>query len=83
LTVHNRSHIAQAITCRCAHGGTVQHLTIAPNGTGALPLPVAPEHRWYDLLVTADHGARQRLAGHVETGAPDISEPAPCFPHPA
>ncbi|WP_010218114.1 phosphocholine-specific phospholipase C [Sphingomonas sp. PAMC 26621] len=81
LTVRNRSPLAQVVTCRCAHTGTVQHLTIAPNGTGALPFPVARPHHWYDLLVTSDHGARQRLAGHVETGAPDISEPAPRFPH--
>ena len=33
---------------------------------------------WYDLVVRSDaeSGFVQRLAGHVETGAPGVSDPA-------
>ncbi|WP_405726870.1 phospholipase C, phosphocholine-specific [Streptomyces sp. NBC_01537] len=35
-------------------------------------------HDWYDLSVTSDHDAAfvRRLAGHLETGQPGVSEPA-------
>jgi phospholipase C len=38
----------------------------------------AGSHGWYDLSVTSDHDAAflRRLAGHVETGRPGLSDPS-------
>lgn len=83
VLVRNRADVPQALTCHCAHTGVTQHLSLAPQAGGAFAVAAQREHRWYDLAIASDHGARQRLAGHIETGAPDISEPAPRFAHPA
>ncbi len=82
LRVHNRADRAQIVMSHCAHSGVARHVTLAADAVGTIALPVVPKHRWYDVLVTSDGGTRQRLAGHVETGDSDVSEPAPLFPHP-
>ena len=40
--------------------------------------PLAASSHWYDLSITSDSdaGYMRRLAGHVETGAPSVSDPA-------
>ncbi|HEV8694194.1 MAG TPA: phospholipase C, phosphocholine-specific [Lysobacter sp.] len=40
--------------------------------------PLAASSYWYDLSITSssDTGYLRRLAGHVETGAPSVSDPA-------
>lgn len=81
VRVRNRSDVAQTITCRCAHSGVTERLIVAAHGTGTFAPASVNGHRWYDLLIASDGGGRQRLAGHIETGAPDISEPAAPFPH--
>jgi phospholipase C len=81
LMLRNRGDKTLNISCHCAHTGAVQTLALAPHGAGHLPVPMAADHRWYDLLLTSNGRVRQRLAGHIETGAPDISEPSPRFPH--
>ncbi|MBD0741457.1 phosphocholine-specific phospholipase C [Streptomyces sp. CBMA152] len=54
--------------------------TVAPGTTATAPVTAAfaTTSGWYDLTVTADtsDGFLRRLAGHIETGAPSISDPA-------
>jgi len=83
VRVRNRTDVAQTLRCRCAHSGTVQSLVLSPRESGTFTLAASDGHRWYDVMIASDGGARQRLAGHVEPGGPDISEPAPRFPHTA
>jgi len=82
VLLRNRSAAPVALTMHCAHSGVRSDIVIAPEGT-AQGAAASAEHRWYDLLLTAPGGVRLRLAGHVETGRPGISEPAARFPHPA
>ncbi len=43
---------------------------------------LAASHHWYDLTVSNNDDAsfQRRLAGHVETGKPSISDPAAVAP---
>ncbi len=81
LHVSNRDAAPILFTLHCAHSGALRQLAVPGDTTTRLPLALA-DHRWYDLLLTSENGGiRQRLAGHVETGAPGVSEPLPAFPH--
>lgn len=57
--------------------GPAQELTVPARGTHTLRRPL-PDHCWYDLSVRVPQlaGWSRRFAGHVETGAPSISDPA-------
>jgi phospholipase C len=81
IVVRNRGIAPRRISSYCAHSGSAQAMTIAAQGIGQLAFPSLRDHRWYDVALIAD-GIRHRLAGHVETGAPDISEPVARYPHP-
>jgi phospholipase C len=77
-------------------GRGIAHLTVIDNAYGARPRQVivpagaeieeawvlASSHHWYDLTVssTEDSSYARRLAGHVETGRPSISDPAAVAP---
>ena len=77
-------------------GDSVAHLSVVDNAYGARPRPVtvpagvsleeswvlASSHHWYDLTVSDrdDASYQRRLAGHVETGKPSISDPAAVTP---
>nr|WP_254460737.1 phospholipase C, phosphocholine-specific [Xanthomonas sacchari] len=52
-----------------------QRVTLAPGGEHRVRWSAKPSGGWYDLWLVQD-GARQRLAGRVETGTPGISDPA-------
>ena len=82
LHLANRSGDSIAMALHCAHSGAGEHLALAAGAEMQRPVTLV-DHHWYDLQLAADHGVRVRLAGHVETGAPGISEPAPAFPHPS
>jgi phospholipase C len=51
---------------------------LAPGARVEDAWPIAGNGHWYDLTVTAAEDARflRRLAGHVETGRPSLSDPA-------
>ena len=55
-----------------------QELSLQPGETRLLRLPLAANGHWYDLGITsaAWPGFGCRLAGHVETGQPSVSDPA-------
>ncbi|CTP87012.1 phospholipase C [Xanthomonas translucens pv. phlei] len=50
-------------------------VTLAPGAEQRRSWSAAPSGGWYDLWLLQD-GARQRLAGRVETGKPGVSDPA-------
>ena len=52
--------------------------TLAPGARITDRWPIAAAAHWYDLSVTVaeDPGFLRRLAGHVETGRPSLSDPA-------
>ena len=66
---------ATTLTIRCRHTGATQKALIAAGAQRQIALPLANRHRWYDISV-AGPDITQRLCGHLENGAPDISEPA-------
>ncbi len=51
---------------------------LAPGARVADPWPIADSAHWYDLSVTVAEapGFLRRLAGHIETGRPSLSDPA-------
>ncbi|MBS7456935.1 phosphocholine-specific phospholipase C [Coralloluteibacterium stylophorae] len=53
-------------------------VTLDPAGERHLDIDIAAHAHWYDLTLRSrqDPGWRRRLAGHVETGAPSLSDPA-------
>ncbi|WP_459715474.1 phosphocholine-specific phospholipase C [Paraburkholderia sp. 2C] len=77
-------------------GNKNARLSVADNAYGALSRPVivpqnetvevrfvlASSHHWYDLTVTDndDPAFQRRLAGHIETGKPSITDPAAVAP---
>ncbi|MFI1203184.1 phosphocholine-specific phospholipase C [Streptomyces sp. NPDC020883] len=66
------------LTVANAYGGAKQTVRVDPGGTVTQRVDLTASKRWYDLTVTADTdaGFLRRLAGHVETGKPGVSDPA-------
>ena len=82
MQLRNRGSVPVTMALHCAHSGERRKIAVAADATAKVPIILA-DHHWYDLLLTSANGVRLRLAGHVETGRPGISEPAAAFPHPA
>ncbi|WP_019832906.1 phosphocholine-specific phospholipase C [Sphingomonas sp. PR090111-T3T-6A] len=76
LTLAHKSGGAIPVTVHCRHTGAKQELLVTADGGQRLSVPLSAAHRWYDLGITGP-GLSQRLCGHLENGAPDISEPVP------
>jgi phospholipase C len=78
LVITNRSAAPAELTVTEAYSG--KSLTVAIRGGGFSPLVIQTNagKGWYDITVTSHHDGAylRRLAGHVETGAPSISDPA-------
>jgi hypothetical protein len=78
-------HLRPPIRCTVAdtaYGTAPRSLDITADQTASERWDLANSGHWYDLTVTiADRpGWQRRLAGHVETGAPSISDPAATAP---
>jgi len=58
-----------------SYGAPSRRVTLAPGETTRLALDLAASHHWYDVQVRGE-GQVMRLAGHVETGAESLSDPA-------
>ncbi|MFX8180054.1 phospholipase domain-containing protein, partial [Acinetobacter baumannii] len=58
-------------------GATVQR-EVRGGDDASVYLDLRGQHAWYDLTITAsiDAGFQRRLAGHVETDRPSVSDPA-------
>jgi phospholipase C len=76
LTVTNHSPGAVAVTVADAYAGRPSARKVP--GAESLAVRVAQSGGWYDISVTsdADPGYLRRLAGHLETGHPSVSDPA-------
>ncbi|MDF0488908.1 phospholipase C, phosphocholine-specific [Sphingomonas sp. H39-1-10] len=79
LHLADRDGTAATVTMHCAHTGRQERLPVAAETQHPLALS---DHRWYDVMLVASDGTRLRLAGHVETGEPGVSEPVAAYPHP-
>src|SRR5262249_39233978 len=67
--------VACRITIASTYGGKLKKLNLR---AGTTTYTVTTTRRWYDVSVTTDSDATylRRFAGHVETGAPGLSDPA-------
>jgi phospholipase C len=78
LAIKNSSHAAEELTLTSAYDGHHSKVTVPPDATVTVPAPTAYGSGWYDVSVTSasDSTYLRRLAGHVETGKPSVSDPA-------
>jgi phospholipase C len=78
LAVTNSSSTAVRLTLASAYDGERSHVTVPPRSTVPVEVGTAFGTGWYDVSVTSDASSQylRRLAGHVETGRPSVSDPA-------
>ncbi|MBW5485063.1 phosphocholine-specific phospholipase C [Streptomyces bambusae] len=78
LKLTNGGTSAVNLTVTNAYGGSSQTLRVAAGGTVTHTVDLRTTGRWYDVKVVSDLDTTflRRFAGHVETGAPGISDPA-------
>ncbi|MYT30187.1 MULTISPECIES: phospholipase C, phosphocholine-specific [unclassified Streptomyces] len=78
LSFTNHGTAPARLTVANAYGGAKKTVRVDPGGTVTQRVDLTASKRWYDLTVTADTdaGFLRRLAGHVETGKPGVSDPA-------
>ena len=78
LSLRNAGDKDVALSIRSVRSGTRRPVRLSAGAARRVVMPLAGGHRWYDVIIESGAGgaaASQRLAGHFETGAPDISEP--------
>ncbi|MFD0275349.1 phosphocholine-specific phospholipase C [Kitasatospora sp. NPDC127111] len=77
LTFTNPAGADAVLTVTNAYGGAPQTLTVRRGATVGYTVDLSAGHNWYDVTVTSSGTADfvRRLAGHVETGAPGLSDP--------
>lgn len=78
LTLANAGTAAVNLTVTNTYGGAPQTFKVNPGATVTHSVDLRATGRWYDVKVVsdADAGFLRRFAGHVETGAPGVSDPA-------
>jgi phospholipase C len=78
LAITSRSAAPARLTLASAYDAGRSEVTVRPGSTVRLTVPTAFGTGWYDVLVTSDASPQylRRLAGHVETGRPSVSDPA-------
>ncbi|MFJ7204481.1 phosphocholine-specific phospholipase C [Streptomyces sp. NPDC098789] len=78
LSMTNAGSAAVNLTVTNAYGGAAQTFKVSPGATVAYTVNLQATGRWYDVKVVSDADATflRRFAGHVETGAPGVSDPA-------
>jgi phospholipase C len=66
------------LTLTSAYDGKYSQVEAQPGSTVTVTAPTAFGAGWYDVSVTSDASPRylRRLAGHVETGRPSVSDPS-------
>ena len=77
LAIKNSSHVVAQLTLTSAYDGKHSKVTVPPWATVKVPVPTAFGTGWYDVSVTSASHSKylRRLAGHVETGKPSVSDP--------
>lgn len=78
LTLTNAGAATCRLTLTDAYGGRKQTLTVRPGAKVVHRVDPKPGKGWYDLSLVCDQDGTylRRLAGHVETGRPGVSDPA-------
>jgi phospholipase C len=78
LRIANRGAHSAAVTVRDAYTGTEFKELLAPREDLDRDWSLNATHGWYDLIVRIEGDAafEYRLAGHVETGADSVTDPA-------
>ncbi|KNB50542.1 phosphocholine-specific phospholipase C [Streptomyces caatingaensis] len=78
LTLANPGPEARRLTVTCAYGAPAETLTVGAGAAVRHTVRPRAAGRWYDVTVTSreDPAFRRGFAGHVETGAPGVSDPA-------
>jgi phospholipase C len=78
LAITNTSAGTVRLTLTSAYEGGKSHVTVRPGSTVTVTAPGAFGTGWYDVSVTSDADPHylRRLAGHVETGRPSVSDPS-------
>jgi phospholipase C len=79
LVIHNASARPLTVTVANAYAkAPARTHSLAPGARITDPWPIAAAAHWYDLTMTAAEypGFLRRLAGHIETGRPSLSDPA-------
>ncbi|MEV0038357.1 phosphocholine-specific phospholipase C [Streptomyces sp. NPDC050804] len=78
LTLTNATRTDRRLTITDAYGGKSVTVKVPAGGHVVHPVELRGDKRWYDLTVVSDKdkGFLRRLAGHVENGAPGVSDPA-------
>jgi phospholipase C len=78
LAIANDSSAAVQLTLTSAYDGHARSFTVPAGATVPVRVPTASGTRWYDVTVTsgADASYQRAFAGHIETGQPDVSDPA-------
>ncbi|MGW4210832.1 phosphocholine-specific phospholipase C [Lentzea sp. NPDC004789] len=77
LRFTNAANAVRHLKVTNAYGGTFT-VTVRPGSTVTRTIDLTASKRWYDVSVVSaeDSGWLRRFAGHVETGAPGVSDPA-------
>ncbi|MET9801775.1 phosphocholine-specific phospholipase C [Streptomyces sp. NPDC006368] len=77
LTFTNAGTADARLTVTNAYGGAAQTLTVRKGATVTHSVDLRACRNWYDVTVTSTTPADflRRFAGHVETGAPGLSDP--------
>ncbi|MGP3980135.1 phosphocholine-specific phospholipase C [Streptomyces sp. KR80] len=77
LTFTNAGTADASLTVTNAYGGTPQTFTVRNGATVTHSVDLRSCRHWYDMTVTSTTPADflRRLAGHVESGAPGLSDP--------
>ncbi|MGW2563943.1 phosphocholine-specific phospholipase C [Streptomyces sp. NPDC001514] len=77
LTFTNAATADAQLTVTNAYGGTPQAFTVRKGTTVTHSVDLSACRNWYDVTVTSTTTADflRRLAGHIETGAPGLSDP--------
>ncbi|WP_371618517.1 phosphocholine-specific phospholipase C [Streptomyces sp. NBC_00454] len=78
LSLTNGGTAAVNLTVTNTYGGTPQTLRVAAGATVPCTVALTATSRWYDVNVVSDADTTflRRFAGHVETGATGVSDPA-------
>ncbi|MFD7645071.1 phosphocholine-specific phospholipase C [Kitasatospora sp. NPDC059795] len=77
LTFTNPAGADAVLTVANAYAGAPQTVTVRRGATATLSADLSTCRRWYDLTITSNLTPDfvRRLAGHIETGTPSLSDP--------
>ncbi|MBN6152830.1 phospholipase C, phosphocholine-specific [Xanthomonas sp. AmX2] len=78
LTLRNGGTQPCSLRIRDGYRGVDRQQALAAGESAVLRYPLQDHHHWYDLTLSSDAAPRwrRRLAGHIETGRPSMSDPA-------